>query len=443
MEKSNPIRITEVIIDNFQSHEHTAVKFKDGLNSIIGESNQGKTAILRAIMWCLYNEPRGSDFIRTGKSRCTVEVKFSDGTSILRRRDRTSSGHYEITNPNGISKEYKGFGNDVPIDVSIAHQMPVVYLAKDYKENLSIGSQLDPAFLIGTSGANRAAAIGRLIGVQIIDQAISDASKNTKGYNRKIKDLEEDYKKNEEDLKAFDSLDNDKAVINMVQGMVEIQETLTDEINLLHEFQKELLAYQNLIPSIEQDIKKMDADKYIPDIDRALEDIKLMKILYEFDKQIVNIRESVLDTETIILKLPDYNKYKSEFDNAESIIKELKESYSFRNNLLSIQLNIEGVENSIVDIDIKAINKDLTVAQDLCDDIKKMLLFDNEMDSIMIRSKDAGLDDYTLEEDFEEQKEEVYEAEIALRDYLKEVGVCPMCKNKLDHNCISNMIGGE
>ena len=43
--------ITSVTLKNFQAHKDTTVQFDRGLNIIVGESNNGKTSILRGILW--------------------------------------------------------------------------------------------------------------------------------------------------------------------------------------------------------------------------------------------------------------------------------------------------------------------------------------------------------------------------------------------------------
>ncbi|WP_035425703.1 AAA family ATPase, partial [Halalkalibacterium ligniniphilum] len=58
--------INTVRLENFQSHLDTSIDFSTGLNVIVGQSDSGKTSILRAIRWVLYNQPRGTDFMRVG-----------------------------------------------------------------------------------------------------------------------------------------------------------------------------------------------------------------------------------------------------------------------------------------------------------------------------------------------------------------------------------------
>lgn len=63
------IHLKRVRLENFQSHRNSVIDFDRGLNVIVGPSDSGKSAIIRAIKWALYNEPSGNYFIREGEQR--------------------------------------------------------------------------------------------------------------------------------------------------------------------------------------------------------------------------------------------------------------------------------------------------------------------------------------------------------------------------------------
>ena len=83
--------ITSVHIENFQSHKDTTVNFANFVG-IVGPPNQGKTAIIRSIIWCLYNTPSGADFIRHGEDFARVSVTFSNGKTVI--HDKGAKSHY-------------------------------------------------------------------------------------------------------------------------------------------------------------------------------------------------------------------------------------------------------------------------------------------------------------------------------------------------------------
>lgn len=52
-------------IQNFQAHKDTTIEF-DRIATIVGPSDIGKSAVLRALKWVAKNEPKGISFVRDG-----------------------------------------------------------------------------------------------------------------------------------------------------------------------------------------------------------------------------------------------------------------------------------------------------------------------------------------------------------------------------------------
>ena len=71
--------LRKLTVENFQSHEHSEVIFGPGLNVIVGPSDFGKLALVRALRWLFYNEPRGANFISAWARTCRVTVEMDDG----------------------------------------------------------------------------------------------------------------------------------------------------------------------------------------------------------------------------------------------------------------------------------------------------------------------------------------------------------------------------
>lgn len=175
--------ISSILIQNFQSHSRSELAFDPGLNVIVGPSDNGKSAVLRALRWALYNEPRGSEFVRSGARECTVTVTMSDGAVIERYIQLTKSGtparnRYTVTMPGGEPQVFEGFGVDPPKEVLTAHAMAKVKLDTDKDVVLGFGNQLEGPFLMAETGSFRARAIGRLLGVHVVDAATRSSQKD-------------------------------------------------------------------------------------------------------------------------------------------------------------------------------------------------------------------------------------------------------------------------
>jgi exonuclease SbcC len=72
------MRILSVALQNFKAYEEAVFEFEPGINAICGENGAGKTSILEAIAWvlfdyCPYNQ---EELIRTGANDAVATVQF-------------------------------------------------------------------------------------------------------------------------------------------------------------------------------------------------------------------------------------------------------------------------------------------------------------------------------------------------------------------------------
>ena len=199
--------IKKVILENFQSHKYTEIEFDQYLNVIVGPSDHGKTAIIRALKWALFNEPSGDFFIREGEKECSVSLIFSDGTKVKRYRSKTKNAYYLYTNE-GEEITFEGFGTNVPEEIMDSTSMRKVNLDSNNSNSINIGEQLEGPFLLSEKNATKANAIGRLVGVHIVDDALKDSLKDIRNLNIKVKNHEEILKGLESDLNEYDYLDD-------------------------------------------------------------------------------------------------------------------------------------------------------------------------------------------------------------------------------------------
>jgi len=123
--------ITKLSIKNFQSHKETELDFHPGMNVIIGQSDSGKTAIIRALRKALTNKPAGDTFRSNWGGDTQIKLLTKEGDEITYfKSNSTSSYHLN-------DLEFKAFGQEVPeeiervlnIDeVNIQHQLDAPYL---------------------------------------------------------------------------------------------------------------------------------------------------------------------------------------------------------------------------------------------------------------------------------------------------------------------------
>jgi len=150
-------------IENLQKHVKSEVSFSDGVNYIVGETDYGKSAIIRAIRWVLHNKPSNTSMMRRGSKKPTTSELLINGKTVKRIRGKAKNSYiFE-----GVVK--KGFGKDVP-------QQIADLVGCD--ESLMIQRQGDPYFLLGlSSGAERARALEKYLELSAISESMTRARK--------------------------------------------------------------------------------------------------------------------------------------------------------------------------------------------------------------------------------------------------------------------------
>ena len=240
--------ITSVTLKNFQAHKDTTIQFDKGLNIIVGESNNGKTSILRGILWAIDNQPLGNDFIMAGENDCSVTINFSDGTYIERGRTVKNTGYYQIRyiDDNGkyIDQTYRGFTNAVPVEVSNVHQMPKVNITKDIETHLNVLSQLDGPFLLTESPLVKASAIGRITGTHVIDAAIKESNKTIQSNRKLTKSYSEDLQQKENERKQLPDIKSMEAFTKKYAYIVKYITKLNDSVIKLNANLQQINQYQ-------------------------------------------------------------------------------------------------------------------------------------------------------------------------------------------------------
>jgi len=317
--------ITKLILENFQSHKYSELLFNEGMNVIIGPSDSGKSAIIRALKWVLYNEPSGDYFIRENENQCSVTIHTNDGFILKRYRTRSKNG-YSLTYPNGEELTFEGIGNSVPNEIVETIGIQKIQLDSDESASINIGEQLEGPFLLSEKTSTRANAIGRLVGVNILDDAIKETVKDIKNINSKKKNLEE----------SLDNINNELESFNYLDQLTSTYNELKDKLNLLEHKNKKLeklLTLKSNLNSILSNKKNAEAIlnnlKNLYRIETLFE--KLSKELikyYNFEKtheKLTFYNEKIMVTEKILNSLIDLSKVDRTYNNLGYKIKSYNE----------------------------------------------------------------------------------------------------------------------
>lgn len=393
--------ITSVTLKNFQSHKDTTIHFDNGLNIIVGESNNGKTSILRAIMWVIDNQPLGNDFIMAGENECSVTINYNDGTFIERGRTVKDTGYYKIRyiDDNGkyIDQTYRGFTNAVPIEVANVHQMPKVNITKDIETHLNVLSQLDGPFLLTESPLTKASAIGRITGTHVIDSAIKESNKTIQSNKKLVKSYSEDLQQKEDErkqlpnIKAMESFtEKYSLVVKYISDLNNKITKISDNLNQIAQYYQQMAQEKvnlvqfkkvaSLLPIVIQTKKQFDNfvwlnDKINKHSKLAIE-ITQNKVSIERGKYFAKLKPLLDKAFNNVSDVNNLDNYVSKINTCNNDIRVNKDTKTIMLNYASIVKNIithctvlnayiskiEPKIDTIYDLDLKQIDLRNTVS---------------------------------------------------------------------------------
>lgn len=431
---SNRVYIKSAYIENYMSHAKTKVDFVDGLNVITGPSNSGKTTVFRAIEWCLFNKPNGSDFIRTGKKNVKVIVELSNGYTVERCRTKKATGHYKVTDSKGKETIFEKF-KEVPMEVYNASQMPIVKLSDNYSTCLNIGSQFEGPFLLSATSSDRASAVGRLINIEPLDDAIYKLNSKNLSMQKSIKVFKTDIEKNESILNIkYSDMDKRKKRLSYVKLNLDAMKNKEEKLTKIEEKIKEFGAVTDNLSKSHSVLSGLG--------DLALADSLLTSMQYANRKhtsisntsKIYATKIKELDSlETVLESVKDIDSHINTLESIGDVMKRFNKLRKLTESYDRLEVCIKDCQDNLTtipDVNIDGELYRLNSIHDKGQRLKKLYKQHKDI-SQKISKEEAKID--KIENQYLESKKQ-------LEKLLEENGTCPLCNQKIT---VENILGSD
>jgi exonuclease SbcC len=346
--------ISEIILQNFQSHKKTLIELHPGINCIIGPSNNGKTSILRGLYWDLYNRPSGdsyiahwnrdkndkpikSTFVRIATDKGTIERK----KGYIKRDDKLLDFNGYIVN----ASELEAIGQSVPDEVTNLFNL----------DSVNIQRQTDAPFLLSESAGEVARFFNSTIRLDQIDSALAKAESKRRDTNKEKIRLENELSQIAKDIETFNWLEQAEIIANKIvklENRINENENKSERLSSLHEDFNESIV---IISSQEVMLSAVPLVNKIIKIQESLE----QKI--ERYERLQNLYEQYIEQNTIIEGTADFSLAYELIDKIEKLddiidkknskkerLEELFEEYREKeNNIITLKTDIEKLEKQL------------------------------------------------------------------------------------------------
>lgn len=425
-------KIKELNLKNFQSHADSTITFDD-YNIIHGPTNAGKSSIIRAIKWALYNvtPAEGVEIRRFGTKETSVTVTFDDGRKIIRRRTNKDN-EYILIDENGNEQKFTQFGRGALKEVQDFHGMYQVNLFNE-PQSVNIVDQDEPPFFLSQGPTARGHLISRLAGTLVYESALILMRRDASTISKQVEADRLSLEREQEDIKALSYIDELKTFINendVILSEAEAQKNSASSIrNIVSSIDmwKNNYILNDAAASIASEV--MEASAVLDEIS------KIQTYIKDYRDKMTNLNKAMDDWQApfklpfniddiqslneMVSQLEDAVKHMSDIDNSSSKCLDLYKSIVESMTVLSMH-----------DAKYDEITAIIAEAEQQFNLIKSMRLGCSDVNSETDKYSKCLSDSDILHKTIENLAKQY-------KDCLEEAGVCPTCHQTIHSGTIN------
>jgi len=307
-------------LKNVQSHKDTYLEFSPGVNIIIGPSDSGKTAILRALRWLIWNRPQGDVIRRRQGGETSVEVVLDDEIVVKRIKDNKQDQY--------VLNDYvfKAFKSEVPEEVLKALNIDVINLQR----------QLDAPFLLSETPGVVAQHFNRVANLDVIDVSLQRINSEIRELSQNLKFYEQEKTKLTSELEQYDYVDKLSMEVEVLEELGKANTDLRSKLG-------NLSRIIHTISHNEEEIEKMS---YVVEIEGLLNNV--LDRISEHEA----MKERLERLKGILAKIESTNeqmKYERTLVSMEgslsAIISDIQKVEELHEHLMEFEEKIAEIEN--------------------------------------------------------------------------------------------------
>lgn len=450
-----------VEVQNFQSVLDAAVDI-DGYVALVGKSNIGKSAIVRALQ-CALTGAVGTDFVRHGplcdrrlrqtkKCKCFSKVTVETAALKVVWEKGDTVNRYTVTRE-GATEVYEGLERGTPDFLQGAFSL--VAVGED-KELIQVPKQFDPIFLLNQTGSVVANVMSDVARLDEVNAALTAVNKDRKDASSKRKVREEDVLRLRSELEAYAGLD-EVAAEALGQAQTDLEATqarlarLERYIELARGYKETLLALRAALTVKLPDVdplgpKAQQLDQVIqyeesflalgpviqslesavtgelPDVDPLVQAYAKAVEADEFVERLTVLAPILKKLKGVdAVKLPDDSKLSAAYESFLQAERFLGRLEAAKKGVESREKGFANLLDVHIDVDLEGLNQ----AVDLHDQAEASL---KQAEAIFLKKT-------ALEAVIAEQAEKLKTSEAEkqkFQDELQGMGMCPTCSQDID-----------
>jgi exonuclease SbcC len=366
------MHITKIELEDIKSHAHFSHEFQRGTTAITGENGAGKTTIIEAIAWTLFDllDYKKDDFVRRGAKKGAARVTFESGLDEREYtvyRD-TGTGYFVYDN------QLKSRIADKKEEVSrFLWQHLGVEAGTDlealFRRAIGVPQGTFTAIFLETA-TERKKAFDKLLKVEEYRQGAEKLLQTARFVEQKITDTKIRIGRAEGELARFEIVEEE--LKNFAAQAEELTKTLED-------LEKEVAEKSEIVKKINETESRVNELKAVFDKLQG-EKTRLEFLLANKENE---LKQAQAAAEKIKAVEADYQKHTA----ALGKLKELERERIEREKLLGEQRKVETAQINVL-ADKKRFEENLEKAQAAHKEIEKLTPLVEQQETLESRAKD-------------------------------------------------------
>lgn len=334
-------------LENYQAHKNTTINFTVGLNIIIGESDMGKSSILRALRKLVRDTPAGKDFINKDATSMKLSLEIVDDNDqehTVIRQITPSKNLYYLD-----KQDFGGFGREIPEEVQNVLEMFLIELENNEKIDLHFFDQHDTPFMVARGSAGtRSKLLGRIAGLHTLDRGIVAVNKDIRAGNSTLKTRSMDRDELQEKVDKSRDTSKDHRLYDSCKTQLQ---TITEELDTLTKLQDLQKRFLEIVKKGKEAKESLNAlPEIVVDFHKMRKDIQRLGKLQGFYNTLNSIEEQIVVLSTI------------EFD-VDIDFSEVRENIQKLNRLQELRKTLGPIEDQIRPLKVMEFDADIEKAQ--------------------------------------------------------------------------------
>lgn len=317
--------ISDVIIENFQCHKETYLELVPGVNSLVGDTESGKSAVFKALEWFFKNEPSGDEYRSHWGGDTQVAICLHPSETWA-GRVRSSTKNYYWVDEDVEKNRLHGFGKGTP---------PQQILDLFNIGDVNFQAQMTLPFLLSMTKGKVGKFFNNAADLDIINRSINNVVSMVREEKSKLKNQKVNLKELNEKIDRYNWLNDAEEDLNIVVG-------IDDKISELDNYIGELDKLAESIDRMDKDIKNtaplLDSGDDLSNLlilDKHIDKNKITKQRLELLFDSINSIQKDIDCESGILK------YGDKIENLLKIDDKIKNQIRIRDNLSDLIFQIK------------------------------------------------------------------------------------------------------